>query len=162
MAKIYISLGSNINREANTRAGVDELRQAYGGLLLSSLYESEAVGFEGDAFYNMVIALETDDPVFDVASKLRSIEENYGRDRSAPKFSSRTLDLDLLLYDELVLNEKGLQLPRDEILQRAFVLLPLSEVAPELMHPQANESYADLWFKFDKNKEVIEAVPFEF
>lgn len=162
MAKIYISLGSNINREANTRIGVNALRQAYGGLLLSAVYESEAVGFEGDSFYNMVIALETDDQVFDVASTLRGIEEANGRDRSAPKFSSRTLDLDLLLYDDLIINEQGLQLPRDEILQRAFVLLPLSEIAPDLRHPEVGERYADLWFKFDKSQEAIEVVPFKF
>jgi len=162
VAKIYISLGSNIDRETNTRAGVDALRQRYGGLLLSSVYESEAVGFKGDSFYNMVIALETDEDVFEVAANLRAIEEANGRDRKAPKFSSRTLDLDLLLYDDLVLNERGLQLPRDEILERAFVLLPLSEIAPNLVHPQAGECYADLWLKFDKNKEVIDAVPFKF
>jgi len=162
VARIYISLGSNINREANTRAGVGALRQQYGSLLLSSVYESEAVGFEGDSFYNMVIALETDDDVFSVASTLRAIEEANGRDRSSPKFSSRTLDLDLLLYDERILNEQGLQLPRDEILTRAFVLLPLSELAPDLCHPETGVSYGELWQAFDKSKEVLEAVPFKF
>ena len=98
MAKIYISLGSNIDRETNTRIGVDTLRKRYGGLLLSSVYESEAVGFEGDSFFNMVIALETDEDVFEVATELRSIEEANGRDRKAPKFSSRTLDLDPLEF----------------------------------------------------------------
>ena len=161
MAKIYISLGSNIKREHYTRIGVDELRKQYGGLVLSSVYESEAVGFEGDSFFNMVIALETDDDVFTVASHLRSIEEDNGRDRSAPKFSSRTLDLDLLLYDDLIINDQGLQLPRDEILQRAFVLLPLAEIAPDLIHPQVAKRYADLWFELDKS-EVIDAVPFRF
>ena len=162
MAKIYIILGSNINRDTNTRAGVDELRQQYGFLLLSSVYESEAVGFEGDSFYNMVIALETDDDVFEVATALRAIEEKHGRDRSAPKFSSRTLDLDLLLYDDLILHDRGLQLPRDEILQRAFVLLPMFEIAPALIHPQANKNYKELWSEFDKTREVLEAVPFKF
>jgi len=162
VARIYISLGSNINREANTRAGVDALRQQYGSLLLSSVYESEAVGFDGDSFYNMVIALETDDDVFAVASTLRAIEEANGRDRSSPKFSSRTLDLDLLLYDDRVINEQGLQLPRDEILSRAFVLLPIFELAPNLQHPEVHKSYAELWRDFDKSKEVLEAVPFKF
>jgi len=162
VTRVYISLGSNINREANTRAGVDALRQQYGSLLLSSVYESEAVGFEGDSFYNMVIALETDDDVFSVASTLRAIEEANGRDRSSPKFSSRTLDLDLLLYDERILNEQGLQLPRDEILSRAFVLLPLSELAPDLCHPETGTSYKVLWQAFDKMKEVLEAIPFKF
>ncbi len=162
MARIYISLGTNINRDSNTQTGVDALRKRYKGLLLSSVYESEAVGFDGDNFYNMVIGLETNEDVFTLASHLRQIEEDNGRDRDQPKFSSRTLDLDLLLYDDLIINEQGLQIPRDEILSRAFVLWPLAEIAPDLMHPQANKSYASLWQAFDKSKEALEPVPFRF
>jgi 2-amino-4-hydroxy-6-hydroxymethyldihydropteridine diphosphokinase len=162
VARVYISLGSNIDRDANTRAGIDALREHYGLLLLSSVYESEAVGFEGDNFYNMVIALETGEDVFSVAATLRRIEEAQGRDRNAPKFSSRTLDLDLLLYDDLIVDEKGLQIPRDEILSRAFVLWPLAEIAPALQHPQVAKCYADLWAGFDKSVENLEPVPFRF
>ena len=162
MAWVYISLGSNIDREINTRAGVSALQSQYGNLLLSSVYESEAVGFEGSNFFNMVIALQTDESVQQVAQHLRQIEEQYGRDRSGPRFSSRTLDLDLLLYDDLVLDEPGLQIPRDEILQRAFVLWPLAEVAPDLKHPVAAKSYAQLWFEFDKSKEQLKPVVFGF
>ncbi|PCI06641.1 MAG: 2-amino-4-hydroxy-6-hydroxymethyldihydropteridine diphosphokinase [Gammaproteobacteria bacterium] len=97
MAIIYISLGSNIDREQNTRAGINALRQAFGELTLSSVYESEAVGFAGNAFYNMVVACEVSTPVFETNEILRAIEDAHGRDRRGPKFSSRTLDLDLLL-----------------------------------------------------------------
>ncbi|MCW8956667.1 MAG: 2-amino-4-hydroxy-6-hydroxymethyldihydropteridine diphosphokinase [Gammaproteobacteria bacterium] len=162
MAWVYISLGSNIDRETNTRVGVKALQARYGELILSSVYESEAVGFEGSSFFNMVIALNTDEPVQLVAQHLRQIEDDYGRDRSGPRFSSRTLDLDLLLYDDLVLNEPGLQIPRDEILQRAFVLWPLAEVAPDLKHPVVGKSYAQLWFEFDKSKERLKPVVFDF
>jgi len=162
VAWVYISLGSNIDREALTRAGVDALRQQYGELVLSSVYESEAVGFDGENFYNMVIALQTKDEVREVSQVLRRIEDEHGRDRTGPRFSSRTLDLDLLLYDDLVLNEAKLQIPRDEILQRAFVLWPMAEVAADLMHPQANKTYAELWAEFDKNKEKLEPIAFEF
>jgi 2-amino-4-hydroxy-6-hydroxymethyldihydropteridine diphosphokinase len=160
LATIYISLGSNINREQNTRAGIRALKRAFGDLILSSVYESEAVGFNGDAFYNMVIACETAMPVYDVNRILRGIEDANGRDRSGPRFSSRTLDLDLLLYDDLILDENGLKLPRDEILKNAFVLWPLAEIAPELKHPESGISYEKLWSDFDKNKENLKPVRF--
>ncbi len=160
MATIYISLGSNIRREENTRAGIAALKRAFGELQLSSVYESEAVGFDGDAFYNMVIACEVDTSVHETNQILRDIEDANGRDRSGPKFSSRTLDLDLLLYDDLMLDEKGLKLPRGEILKNAFVLWPLAEIAPDLKHPETARSYAELWAAFDKNKESLKPIEF--
>ena len=162
MAWVYISLGSNIDREALTRAGVASLRQRYGELLLSSVYESEAVGIEGENFYNMVIALQTDEDVESVAQALHQIEDEHGRDRTGPRFSSRTLDLDLLLYDDLVLQQGKLQIPRDEILERAFVLWPMAEVAADLMHPVVGKTYAELWQAFDKSKEKLQPISFAF
>ena len=162
MSTIYISLGSNINREENTREGVKALREAFGELILSSVYESDSVGFDGDAFYNMVIACEVDVPVHEANQVLRDIEDRHGRDRSGPKFSSRTLDLDLLLYDDLVLDENGLILPRGEILKNAFVLWPLAEIAPTLKHPVDGRSYDELWSQFDKTRENLKPVPFVF
>ena len=162
MAWVYISLGSNIDREVHTRAGIRALRQRFGELILSSVYESEAVGFEGSSFFNMVIALQTGEDVHTVSAALRQIEDDHGRDRSGPRFSSRTLDLDLLLYDDRVIDEPDLQIPRDEILKRAFVLWPLAEVAPDLKHPQAGKTYAELWFAFDKSKERLQPVVFDF
>lgn len=162
MATIYISLGSNIDREKNTRAGVKALQQAFGQLTLSAVYESESVGFDGDAFYNMVISCEVSQSVHEANQVLRDIEDANGRDRSGPKFSSRTLDLDLLLYDDLQINEKGLRLPRDEILKNAFVLWPLSEIAPDLKHPETKMTYAEMWQDFDKVKESISPVDFSF
>ena len=162
MARIYISLGSNIDRDRNTRAGVRALRQRFGELELSSVYESEAVGFDGDAFYNMVIACEVDEDVHSINRALAEIEDAHGRDRSGPRFSSRTLDLDLLLYDDLVLDEKGLRLPREEILKNAFVLWPLAEIAPELVHPVVEKTYAELWAGFDKSKETLSPIEYQF
>ncbi len=162
MAMVYISLGSNIDREALTRAGVAALRQHFGELQLSSVYRSEAVGFEGEDFYNMVIGLHTDEDVHSVYQALREIEDAHGRDRSGPRFSSRTLDLDLLLYDELVLKDGKLELPRDEILKRAFVLWPLAEIAGDVRHPLNNKPYSELWDEFDKSKEVLQPIAFDF
>ena len=162
MAKIYISLGSNIDRDRNTRAGIQALRERFGEQELSSGYESEAVGFEGDAFYNMVIACDVDEDVHSANRALAEIEDAHGRDRSGPRFSSRTLDLDLLLYDDLVLDEKGLRLPREEILKNAFVLWPLAEIAPELVHPVVEKTYAELWAGFDKSKETLSPIEYQF
>lgn len=161
MAKIYISLGSNIDRDKNTRIGVRALQTRFGELELSSVYESEAVGFKGDAFYNMVIACHSDDDVFAVNQALAIIEDANGRDRSGPRFSSRTLDLDLLLYGDLILDERSLILPRDEILKNAFVLWPLAEIAPQRVHPLVKKSYEMLWDGFDKSKEQIKPITFE-
>ncbi len=162
MAKVYISIGSNINAEKNIRLAIKALQQAYGKLILSSVYESEAVGFDGDNFLNMVVALNTEDDVYTVAATLRKIEDQSGRDRSGPRFSSRTVDLDLLLYDDLILQEEGLDIPRDEITENAFVLLPLDEIAPQLVHPVSGKTMCDHWLNFDKNSQKLWPIEFKF
>lgn len=158
MAQIYISLGSNINREYHVKHGLKALANGFdipfNDLSLSSLFESEAVGFDGVAFYNMVIGIETDFSVEQVTSTLRNIEINFGRSPQAKKFSPRTLDLDLLLYDELIIDSPA-QLPRDEITKNAFVLWPLSEIAPKLKHPICHISYEDLWHDYDKSSQAL-------
>jgi len=162
MASVYVSVGSNIDPATHIRSAVRELRAHYSSLTLSSVYESEAVGFDGDNFYNLVVAFETDDHVQRVAEVLRAIEESHGRDRNAPKFSSRTIDLDLLLYDDLILNQGGLNIPRDEITKNAFVLWPLAEIAADLVHPQTGRSYAEMWNDYDKQRQSLWAVPFDW
>ncbi len=152
MARVYLSLGSNIDAENNLRAGVHDLRNQYGSLQISTVYESEAVGFEGDNFLNFVVGLDTDDDVHTTQAHMNAIEEAHGRIRGAEKFSSRTLDIDILLYDDLIINENGLKLPRDEIEKYAFVLQPLAELAPDLKHPVSAMTYQELWDAFDKSK----------
>ena len=155
MARIYISIGSNIEAERHLRLAIGELRKYYGELQLSSVYESEAVGFDGDNFLNMVVGLDTDAEVHTVVQTLREIEDRHGRVRKGPRFSARTLDLDLLLYDDLVVKEDALDLPRGEIIQNAFVLWPLAEIAPEIMHPVEQQSMAALWQGFDKESQKL-------
>jgi 2-amino-4-hydroxy-6-hydroxymethyldihydropteridine diphosphokinase len=161
MADIYISLGSNVEREYHVQQGLKALAVAFDlpfeQLLLSSLFESEAVGFSGNAFYNMVIGIKTSLSVEQVAIKLRSIEFNHGRTNDAKKFSPRTLDLDLLLYDDLIIDSPA-QLPRNEINKNAFVLWPLSEVAPQVVHPIINKNYYTLWQNYDKNYQQLKIV----
>ena len=155
MARIYISIGSNIEAEQHLRLAIAELRDHYGDLLLSSVYESEAVGFEGDNFLNMVVGLDTDEDVHHVVQILRQIEDRHGRVRNGPRFSARTLDLDLLLYDDLVMKEEGFELPRGEITHNAFVLWPLAEIAPDLVHPSERQAIAALWKGYDKDSQKL-------
>ena len=162
MTRIYISVGSNIDAEKNIRGAANALRDSFGSLLISSVYESEAVGFDGDNFLNLVIGADTDDNVYQVSKTLRAIEDRFGRERSGPKFSARTLDLDLLLYDDLIMHEDGIQIPRDEITKNAFVLWPLAELAPDECHPQSGECYAKLWQAYDKSKQQLTPVSFDW
>lgn len=162
MARVYVSIGSNIERDANIRGGVRDLQKYFGELALSRVYESESVGFDGDNFFNLVAAFDTDEDVLTVARILHDIENDHGRTREGPRFSSRTLDIDMLLYDNAVLQEGKLELPRDEITKNAFVLWPLAEIAPQLKHPVLHKSYAELWDAFDKNKQPLWPVEFEF
>lgn len=160
MTRIYVSLGTNIDREANLRAGVDELHHRFGELVLSSVYESEAVGFSGDPFYNMVAGFDSNEPLEVVVRELRAIEERYGRQRNGPRFSSRTLDIDLLLYGDCVIEKGKLQLPRDEITKHAFVLWPLAEIAPQERHPVLDVTYDELWQSFDNHKQSLWPIQF--
>ena len=161
MAKIYISIGSNIDAEKNIRLSINALQEHYGKLILSSVYESESVGFEGDNFLNLVAGVKTDEDVHTVVTTLRKIEDDNGRDRSSPRFSARTVDLDLLLYDDLILKEDGLELPRDEITKNAFVLLPLEEIAPQLIHPISGNTMCDHWMSFDKGSQKLWIIDFK-
>ena len=152
MSQAYVSIGSNIDKDKHIPAGLQTLARCFGELTLSSVYESEAVGFVSDVFYNLVVCFKTELSVKDVARQLRQIELDNGRTRDCQKFSARTLDLDLLLYDDLIINEGRLQIPRDEIEHYAFVLEPLAEIAPDLKHPISYLTYAQLWEQFDKSK----------
>jgi 2-amino-4-hydroxy-6-hydroxymethyldihydropteridine diphosphokinase len=162
MARVYLSIGSNIDREVNIRGGVADLKKAFGEVTLSRVYESASVGFDGDNFYNMVAALDTTMPVEEVSIILHEIEGAHGRTREGPRFSSRTLDIDLLTYDDLITDDNGLQLPRDEITKNAFVLWPLAEIAAEELHPVLQKSYAELWSNFDKEKQSLWPVDFQW
>ncbi|MEW7866267.1 2-amino-4-hydroxy-6-hydroxymethyldihydropteridine diphosphokinase [Aeromonas diversa] len=161
MARIYISLGSNIDREQHIGAGLDALLRLYGPLEVSRVFESEAVGFAGSPFYNLVVGADTDHPLPRVTRDLRELEFAHGRAVDAKKFAPRTLDLDLLLYDDLVCAEP-VSLPRAEILTNAFVLWPLAELAPRRRHPVTGQSYGALWAAYDKQSQRLQPVDFSW
>jgi 2-amino-4-hydroxy-6-hydroxymethyldihydropteridine diphosphokinase len=149
MPRVWLSLGSNLERERNLRAAVAALRRAYGPLILSPVYESQAVGFDGDPFLNLVVGLDTEQPPERLVKELHAIEDAHGRVRGQARFGPRTLDIDLLLYGDLVRTDGGIRVPRDEITRYAFILRPLSEVAGAQRHPVAGKTFRELWYAFD-------------
>ncbi|MFT5597916.1 MAG: 2-amino-4-hydroxy-6-hydroxymethyldihydropteridine diphosphokinase [Urechidicola sp.] len=142
---VFIGVGSNVDARHNIRLALEAMRAAFDKLEQSPVYQSAAVGFDGDDFLNLVVKFETNLDVRTVVSQLRAIEDSLGRDRSQPRFSKRPIDLDILLYDKLTINESGIQVPRDEILESAFVLKPLCDLSPYLLHPLRKQSYLKLW-----------------
>ena len=147
----YISIGSNIDKETNIPSSLNALRQHLGEITVSSVYETEPVGFIGDSFYNLVVRFHSKLSAKEVAKTLRQIELEHGRSRDSQKFSSRTLDLDLILYGDQIISDGRLQIPRDEIERYAFVLEPLAEIAGDEKHPISSKSYRELWDHFDKS-----------
>ena len=153
MALVFIGMGSSLNRLESIKAGIASLQLEFGELVLSSVYESESVGFMGDNFYNLVVGCKTGLAIEVLISKLKMIELEHGRIKHAEKFAPRTLDLDLLLYDKVIDDKKNL--PRSEITKNAFVLKPLSEIAPQLKHPILDETYQILWDNYPKDKQKL-------
>ena len=158
MARVYVSIGSNIEREPNIRAAVQALRKRFGTLTLSSVYQNRPIGFEGEDFYNLVAAFDTDESPEAVIAILHDIEQRLGRKRAASHFTSRTIDLDLLLYGDLVRRNVELQIPRAEITEYACVLRPLAELAPGLTHPETGLCYAQMWQRFNSRTQLLTRV----
>ena len=154
MAQVYVSVGSNIDRQQNIATALQVLTENYGELQLSSVYESAAVGFDSAPFYNMVLGFSTQHSPQAVQEQLHAIENRCGRQRTAA-LSARTLDLDLLLYDDRVMAEGKLVLPRDDINRYAFVLRPLAEIAGTARHPVTGIRYADMWAAFDDETQPL-------
>jgi len=161
-ARVYVSLGSNVEREARIRQAVQSLRAHFGEIDLSPVYDSAAVGFDGSNFLNLVAGLNTSLEVEAVAAIFHAIEDQLGRDRSLPKFASRPIDLDILTYDDLILDVPGIRIPRPEILKNAFVLKPLQDIAAQQIHPETGESYAKLWQRMAPNAPHLDIYPLQF
>jgi 2-amino-4-hydroxy-6-hydroxymethyldihydropteridine diphosphokinase len=160
MHRAWLSIGSNQDRARNVRAAVARLRAAFGEVVVSPVYESEAVGFAGEPFYNLVAGIDTDMPVAELRRILRSIEDAQGRVRGPDKFAPRTLDIDLLTYGDARQPAEGL--PRGEILEYAFVLGPLADVAPDERHPTVGQRYGDLWTAFDHAAQPMRRVDLDW
>ena len=153
VTKVYLGIGSNIDRVNAINDAISQLKDALGEITISPTFESEAVGFSGDNFYNLVVSFSTTLSLDEVISLYKSIEDQSGRDRSGPKFSARTLDIDPLIYGDLVCNQP-VQLPRDEILENAYVLWPLSLIAGSELHPVTGLTFSEHWAQYDKKQKL--------
>ncbi|PSF12368.1 2-amino-4-hydroxy-6-hydroxymethyldihydropteridine diphosphokinase [Marinobacter fuscus] len=154
MNRVYISIGSNIDRYQRVTAALDALAQWFGELEISPVYESVSVGFDGSDFLNLVVGVDTDWSVGELSKRFKQLEAENGRKPTAPKFSPRTLDLDILTWGDATGMIEGVELPRAEILKNAFVLRPLADIAPEQAHPVCGETYLSLWQNYSRNQKL--------
>jgi len=154
VSRVYISIGSNIQRYRHVTAALDALADWFGELLISPVYETEPVGFNGSNFLNLVVGIDTDWPVGELSRRFKQLERENGRQVNARKFSPRTLDLDILTYDDAAGTVDGVSLPRAEILKNAFVLQPLADIAPDERHPVCGQSYRQLWQAYDQKQNL--------
>ncbi|HNP64989.1 MAG TPA: 2-amino-4-hydroxy-6-hydroxymethyldihydropteridine diphosphokinase [Woeseiaceae bacterium] len=161
MATVYLGLGSNVAPVRNLKLALRELESRYGDLQVSPVYRNAAVGFKGAEFLNLVVRLESDDSPRAICREIELIHNLSGRIRGSDKWESRPLDIDLLLYNDLVLDEKPVRVPRDDILKYSFVLRPLSELAPELRHPVSGKTMQEHWQEFDAVDHPLERVNVE-
>lgn len=158
VARAYIAAGSNVEPTRHLHLAKEELRREFPGVRFSPWYRNTAAGFEGDDFINGVAEIETALPVGELLKRLHRIEALCGRPREAPRWAPRTMDLDILLYDDLVCDEPQLKLPRPDLLKRAYMLGPLADLAPQLVHPTERRTIGELWQSFDRAAHPLTAI----
>ena len=158
MTAVFVAAGSNVEPVANLQRALDMLARHYPSLRCSRAYRNAAVGFEGDDFVNLVIAFDTDDGVDAVLGHLHDAEAACGRARNAPKWAPRSMDLDILLYGDTVADQPGLVLPRPDLVRRAYMLGPMAELAPDLVHPTLGSTMRALWEAFDREAHAMRPV----
>ncbi|WDU62723.1 2-amino-4-hydroxy-6-hydroxymethyldihydropteridine diphosphokinase [Pseudomonas poae] len=159
LTQVYLGLGSNIERETHLRAGLDALASFLTDVRCSPVFESQPVGIKSGPFFNLVVSAYTELPLMELDRRLKFIEADNGR--YAPDRKGLPLDIDVLLYGDLVGNFDGLVLPRAEILKNAFVLWPLSLMAPDRVHPEVGKTLAELW-RDAQIDQVLAPVGFEW
>jgi len=158
VAIVYVGLGSNIDAEQNLRLGLSELRDRYGDVQASAVYRSKAVGFDGDDFLNLVASFESESSPLEICESIELIHNLSGRDRNGGKWESRPLDIDLLLYNDLVIDKRPVRVPRKDLLEYSFVLRPMAELAPGLVHPVTGRTMLEHWQSFDAASHPLEVV----
>lgn len=158
MADVYVAAGGNVEPLKYLDRALLLLEESFGELTVSPAYRNPAVGFAGEDFVNLVVKLTTALPPSAVRQKLQQIERRCDRPPDAPKWAPRTMDLDILLYDDLVCDEPGLTLPRPDLCRRAYMLKPMADIAPQLVHPTLCKSMRALWEAFPAEAHKMSAV----
>ena len=159
---VYVSIGSNVDPVVNVQRSVMTLRNSFGDLSISPVYQSASVGFDGDDFLNLVVGFSTELDIKDVVRELRRIEDELGRDRRQPKFSKRPIDLDILTYSDFIYDEDNIQVPRHEILMNGYVLKPMQDLIPQALHPEVQKSYSQLWQSMESAAPPLTLVKIDF
>ncbi|MEX0739843.1 MAG: 2-amino-4-hydroxy-6-hydroxymethyldihydropteridine diphosphokinase [Pseudohongiella sp.] len=162
MPLLTLSLGSNRQADHHIRVALDALQADFGALQTSSVFESKAVGFDGSNFLNMVVAIHTDNSLATVSARIKALEAEHGRVRGGPRFSPRTLDIDILTYGDCIGDYRGILLPRPEITENAYVLWPMSQICGERCDPQTGLTYATLWQQYDKSRQSLWPIDFDW
>jgi 2-amino-4-hydroxy-6-hydroxymethyldihydropteridine diphosphokinase len=147
MKIVFLGIGTNLgNRESNLEQAVARIEEYIGRVLKSSsIYETEPWGFQAkEEFLNMVVKVETTLTPSGLLGRILMIESLLGRIRSQVRYTSRLIDIDILLYEDLIVNEESLKIPHPLLHERRFVLVPLCEVGSEMIHPVLKKSIADL------------------
>lgn len=158
MAEVYLGLGSNVSPEDNLKLGLGELRRRYGPLDVSTTYRNVAFGFAGEDFLNLVVGMKTNDSPQSICDEIELIHNVAGRTREGNKWESRPLDIDLLLYNDLICEQRPVRVPRDDVLKYSFVLRPLAELVPEMVHPITRRTLIEHWREFDASSHPLEEV----
>jgi len=158
--QVYLSVGSNEEPRKHVAMALEAINALFSPIEFSSVYESVAVGFEGDNFFNLVVGFETELPLTELDERLDQIEQDCGRKRGGERFASRTMDLDLLVYGDHVCHDEHWDIPRGEITRYAFVLKPLAELAPDFLHPESGLSFSQLWETSDFSGQDLWRVEF--
>ena len=156
--EVFLSLGSNINPEENLQYACRELKKTFGNIQVSSVYRNKPIGFEGNDFLNMVVKVKSTLNPNEILNFLRGLEAATGRDTATGTFDSRTLDIDMILYHNLVHPEKPFKIPRQDIELYSFVLCPLAEIDPDGIHPVIGKTFKDLWEDFDQEEHLLEKI----
>ncbi len=146
---VYAAAGSNIAPAENLRRALTALAERFPDLSVSPAYRNGAVGFVGDDFINLAMGFTTTYSLPELISEFQAVEALCGRSRLDAKWAPRTMDIDLLLYGDVVGEFPGVSLPRPDLLKRPYMLGPLAQIAPQVMHPVLHETIGDLWARFE-------------